>query len=200
MKKVKLSTLFLLILTAAIFITINKNFAQTKDISERNSLSSPEIAVSEFWKAIYNNNEEKLIEIAPVSDINIFEKCPEKEITSDIEFVKYDGNKQKTYNDDPTLPFSSKELSDNTRIFARYIYATKIKWNRFKIINEKTYNDEALLTVQIADINNNFSKGEKFAFALKRTDEEWKLVRVVQLGVFSFVDENIEYASPQVCN
>lgn len=201
MKTIKLVSRVFLIFSIVYFAgSCDKNFAQTTSLNKKIELSSPEIALSEFWRAAYQGDEERLIEVSPFSEINVFDRCPKEELPSPIEFVSYGGEKQVSYNKDTTLPFSSDDLTNNIKIFARYIYANKVNWNRFKVIDEKFYNDEALLKVGIADYRNNFSKGEQYAFAFKKERGEWKLIRATQLFQTELTYENIEYASPQSCN
>ena len=211
MSLIKITLLVILLSVSSIvvlfFITISQS-QNNADFIVQTESKSPEIALEKFWQSSFNGNEKMVNAIASLPSDDWLNSCVGKSLSNqntsnsnhtvlDKEIVTESKTVEgeKGYNTDLEVSFSGENISDNIRIFSRYIYGSKIKWNRFNVTDKRSYNDEALLNVEIANYSGDFSNSEKFVFAFKKVEDEWKIIGIIQTGVFKFVDDQIHYGS-----
>lgn len=191
------------IVTGLFFTTNGQSWNNDNFIFQIDS-KSPEIALEKYWQASFNGDEKMVNTVSSIPNeywwTNCISQSSPKKDNSDkdkIILVREDMSESKSvrqndiYNKETS--FSGENIPDNIRIFSRYIFGSKVKWNRFKVVDKHSYNDETLLNIEIANYSGDFSNSEKFAFAFKKIEDEWKIIGIIQTGVFKFVDDQIRY-------
>jgi hypothetical protein len=171
-------------------------------------ITSPETALETYIHGAITGNEKLVNAIAIRANDDWLNECINKsqteneeivnnlELSSNQEMLKTQ-TEEKRNSEEQKVSFNGDNVSENIRIFSRYIFVGKIAKERFKIVDKQMFDSEALLRVEISDNRGNFSNSEKFAFAFTKINNEWKIIGIVQTGVFEFVDNKIQYGSPR---
>lgn len=142
---------------------------------------SVEIILGIYWNASFNGNTEIVKTITTHRPTDFFGDCK----------LKIDNNINLENNDETEYIDFRNDLSKENDLtgMTSYIYNTKIKFTRLKIIEKKTFEDEAILTVLQADYSGNFERAEKFKFYFKRFKDGWKIVSYLDKPFFDLWSE-----------
>jgi hypothetical protein len=166
-------------------------------------IKSPEIALERFWMASLSGNENVVNDVSKRPSGDWWNVCDDEGaiVGSDSEYellpagnVEH-GESGKGRTEASDGRFSGENVPNDLRIFARYIYGSRVNLKRLKIISNQSYEDEALITFEVASYMGGAANSEKFAAGFIKVKNEWKIIGIIQTGVFDFVDDQINYGT-----
>lgn len=175
-----------LVMFSGLVLVLNQRGSLGRTGSSRSG--TPKDALVTYLEAAYNGNETVVDGVAHISAANWLQDCigTSRSEKSNFELAEMHPTPLSNAKDTPSesediLPsFKGPNVSEDLRGFARFVFASRISPDRFRIAKTAVHEDEALLRVNLLSRTDPSRIEETNEFAFVKTADEWKIIGVFQ--------------------